>query len=98
MKGSASRVRANFLAVVAAQSRSALLANRLDMALNNMSHGLMMVDANGRRTVANRQILRSVPAWARRRVGPARSLRAVVRKLSRANRRAARKSSASGSR
>ena len=50
-------MRANFLAVVAAQGQSATLAKRLDMALNNMSHGLVMVDANDRLTLANRQIL-----------------------------------------
>ncbi|MGD0643126.1 MAG: EAL domain-containing protein [Roseiarcus sp.] len=55
--GSSSRMRANFLAVVAAQGQSATLAKRLDMALNNMSHGLVMVDANDRLTLANRQIL-----------------------------------------
>jgi diguanylate cyclase (GGDEF)-like protein len=35
----------------------AVLAKRLDMALNNMSHGLMMIDAKGHVTVANRQLL-----------------------------------------
>ncbi|THD47722.1 MAG: EAL domain-containing protein [Bradyrhizobium sp.] len=57
MKGSASRVRANFMAVVAAQSKVAFLANRLDLALNNMSHGLLMIDSKGRVTVFNRQLL-----------------------------------------
>ena len=57
MRGSSKRVRANFLAVVAAQKEVALLAKRLDMALNNMSHGLMMIDGEGRVTVVNRQLL-----------------------------------------
>ncbi len=57
MKGSANRLRANFLAVVAAQKQSATLAKRLDMALNNMSHGLVMIDAKDRLTLANSQIL-----------------------------------------
>jgi diguanylate cyclase (GGDEF)-like protein len=57
VKGSSERLRANFLAVVAAQSQSAMLAKRLDMALNNMSHGLVMVDAKDRLTLANSQIL-----------------------------------------
>jgi len=57
MKGSSSRLRANFLAVVAAQSQSAMLAKRLDMALNNMSHGLVMVDTQDRIALANSQIL-----------------------------------------
>jgi diguanylate cyclase (GGDEF)-like protein len=56
MKGSSLRLRANFLAVVAAQRESATLAKRLDMALNNMSHGLVMVDAQDRLTLANHQI------------------------------------------
>ena len=42
VKGSSDRLRSNFLSVVAAQSQSALLAKRLDMALNNMSHGLLI--------------------------------------------------------
>jgi diguanylate cyclase (GGDEF)-like protein len=57
MRGSSRRVRANFLAVVAAQRKVAQLAKRLDMALNNMSHGLLMTDAEGRVTVANRQVV-----------------------------------------
>ncbi len=46
MKGYSNRLRANFMAVVAAQQRAATLAARLDTALNNMSHGLCMVDAH----------------------------------------------------
>jgi diguanylate cyclase (GGDEF)-like protein len=57
VKGSSDRLRSNFLSVVAAQSQSALLAKRLDMALNNMSHGLLMINAEGRVTVVNRQLL-----------------------------------------
>jgi diguanylate cyclase (GGDEF)-like protein len=80
MKGSANRLRANFQAVVAAQSQSALLAKRLDMALNNMSHGLVMIDAKDRLTLANAQVLRifglreeDAPVGA--------DLRAILRKL-----------------
>jgi diguanylate cyclase (GGDEF)-like protein len=82
MRGSSKRVRANFLAVVAAQGEVALLAKRLDVALNNMSHGLLMIDAKGRVTVVNRQILNlfrlgadDVPSGA--------SLRAMARTLMR---------------
>jgi diguanylate cyclase (GGDEF)-like protein len=82
MRGSASRVRANFLAVIAAQSKVALLANRLDLALNNMSHGLMMVDADGRLTVTNRQI-QNLFRLSGDDVRPGASLRAAVRKLMR---------------
>ncbi len=58
VKGSADRLRANFVAEVVARSEAATLAKRLDTALNNMSHGLVMVDAEDRLTVANNQILR----------------------------------------
>jgi len=57
MKGSASRLRENFLAVVSAKVQMETLAKRLDLALNNMSHGLMMIDGEGRVTVVNRQLL-----------------------------------------
>ena len=57
MKGSASRLRANFLEVVSAKVQMETLAKRLDLALNNMSHGLMMIDGEGRVTVVNRQFL-----------------------------------------
>lgn len=55
-KGSSQRLRANFLAVVAAQKQSSMLAKRLDMALNNMSHGLAMIDAMDRLTLANNKM------------------------------------------
>ncbi len=58
MKGYSSRLRANFMAVVAAQQRAATLAARLDTALNNMSHGLCMVDARGRLVLTNDQALK----------------------------------------
>ncbi len=58
MKGSAKRLRANFTDVVAAQQRAATLAARLDTALNNMSHGLCMVDSRGRIILANDQALK----------------------------------------
>ena len=43
MKSYAKRLRDNFMAVVASQQQAAMLAARLDMALNNMSHGLCML-------------------------------------------------------
>ena len=58
MKGYSKRLRANFMAVVAAQQRAATLAARLDTALNNMSHGLCMTDARGRLIVTNDQALK----------------------------------------
>jgi diguanylate cyclase (GGDEF)-like protein len=58
IKASAKRLRANFMEVVAAQQRAAMLAARLDMALNNMSHGLCMLDPGGRLVLTNDQALK----------------------------------------
>ncbi len=58
MKGSATRLKANFTEVIAAQQKAATLAARLDTALNNMSHGLCMIDAGGRLIVTNEQALK----------------------------------------
>jgi diguanylate cyclase (GGDEF)-like protein len=57
MKASSSRMKENFLAEVAARNEVATLAARLDTALNNMSHGLCMVDPAGKLTLTNKQIL-----------------------------------------
>jgi diguanylate cyclase (GGDEF)-like protein len=58
VKASSERLRANFAAEVIARAQSAMLAKRLDMALNNMSHGLVMVDTKDRIALANKQVLR----------------------------------------
>jgi diguanylate cyclase (GGDEF)-like protein len=58
MKGYAKRLRANFMAVVAAQQQAEMLAARLDMALNNMSHGLCMMTPDGRLVLTNDQALK----------------------------------------
>jgi diguanylate cyclase (GGDEF)-like protein/PAS domain S-box-containing protein len=58
IKASSNRMRDNFLAEVAARQKVATLATRLDSALNNMSHGLCMVDAEDRLILANNQVLR----------------------------------------
>ena len=58
IKASSSRMKENFLAEVAARHQVAMLATRLDTALNNMSHGLCMVDAEGKLILANNQVLR----------------------------------------
>ena len=58
MKAYAKRLRANFMAVVATQQQAAMLAARLDMALNNMSHGLCMLDPRGRLVLTNDQALK----------------------------------------
>jgi diguanylate cyclase (GGDEF)-like protein/PAS domain S-box-containing protein len=58
MKGSSERLRANFKAVIDAQHKAATLAARLDTALNNMSHGLCMLDASGRIILTNDQALK----------------------------------------
>jgi predicted signal transduction protein with EAL and GGDEF domain len=58
MKGSARRLKANFTELIAAQQKAATLATRLDRALNNMSHGLWMLDALGRLILTNDQALK----------------------------------------
>jgi diguanylate cyclase (GGDEF)-like protein len=58
MKSYAERLRANFMAVVAAQQQAEMLAARLDMALNNMSHGLCMLNPQGRLVLTNDQALK----------------------------------------
>ncbi|HXZ17592.1 MAG TPA: EAL domain-containing protein [Roseiarcus sp.] len=55
IKSSSTRLKATFQAEVNARIQSATLADRLDTALNNMSHGLCMVDAGGRLILANDQ-------------------------------------------
>jgi diguanylate cyclase (GGDEF)-like protein len=80
MIGSSGRARANFLAVLAANAQTELLAKRLDMALNNMSHGLLMINANGRVAVVNRQLLNVFRLGAED-VQPGASLRVVARTL-----------------
>jgi diguanylate cyclase (GGDEF)-like protein/PAS domain S-box-containing protein len=58
IKTSSTKLRENFLAEIIARREAATLASRLDTALNNMSHGLCMVDREGRVIVANEQALR----------------------------------------
>jgi diguanylate cyclase (GGDEF)-like protein len=58
MKAYAKRLRDNFMAVVAAQQQAEMLAARLDMALNNMSHGLCMLSPDGRLVLTNDQALK----------------------------------------
>ena len=55
IKSSSKRLKSIFRAEIAARNRGALLAERLDTALNNMSHGLCMIDAAGRVILANDQ-------------------------------------------
>jgi diguanylate cyclase (GGDEF)-like protein len=56
IKASAVRLKGVFAAEVEARSEAAQLAERLDTALNNMSHGLCMFDVSGRLVFANDQI------------------------------------------
>jgi diguanylate cyclase (GGDEF)-like protein/PAS domain S-box-containing protein len=51
-----SRLRRNLLAAVMASREISQLVERFDTALNNMSHGLCMVDADRRVVVANRKL------------------------------------------
>ena len=53
IKSSSTRLKGIFRAEVAARNRSAMLAERLDTALNNMSHGLCMIDRQGQLILAN---------------------------------------------
>jgi diguanylate cyclase (GGDEF)-like protein len=53
IKSSSNRMRGIFRAEIAERNRSATLAGRLDTALNNMSHGLCMIDRQGRLILAN---------------------------------------------
>ena len=53
IKSSSSRLKGIFRAEIAERNRSAMLAGRLDTALNNMSHGLCMIDRHGRLILAN---------------------------------------------
>ena len=80
MRGSSIRVRRNFLEVIAAQGRAATLATRLDMALNNMSHGLVMIDAKNRITLVNSQVMEMFGLQETdTRVGA--DIRAILRKM-----------------
>jgi diguanylate cyclase (GGDEF)-like protein len=58
LKSSSNRMKGIFRAEIAARNRSAMLAERLDTALNNMSHGLWMLDASGRLILTNDQALK----------------------------------------
>ncbi len=80
VKASSDRLRANFAAEVFARVEAATLAKRLDTALNNMSHGLVMVDAKDRLILANSQIRRIFQLRAED-LGIGVDLRAVLCKL-----------------
>jgi diguanylate cyclase (GGDEF)-like protein len=58
IKGASQRLREVFRAEIVARNRSVMLAARLDTALNNMSHGLCMIDGCGRLILANKQFHR----------------------------------------
>ncbi len=58
IKSSSNRLKGIFRAEIAERNRSAMLAGRLDMALNNMSHGLCMMNAGGRLVLTNDQALK----------------------------------------
>jgi diguanylate cyclase (GGDEF)-like protein len=57
IKASSKRLKETFLAEVAARRQVAMLATRLDTALNNMSHGLCMVNSAGKLSLTNNQLL-----------------------------------------
>ena len=61
IKSSSNRMKDIFRAEITARNRSAMLAGRLDTALNNMSHGLCMIDRQGRLILANDKFHRIFP-------------------------------------
>ncbi|HLW91753.1 MAG TPA: EAL domain-containing protein, partial [Roseiarcus sp.] len=58
IKISSTKLRDTFRGEIVARREAGMLATQLDTALNNMSHGLCMVDQEGRVIVANEQVLR----------------------------------------
>jgi diguanylate cyclase (GGDEF)-like protein len=58
IKNSSTKLRDTFLGEVAARRDAATLATQLDTALNNMSHGLCMIDRAGKIIVVNQQVVR----------------------------------------
>ncbi len=57
IKGASLRLKSAFVAEIQARNQTTLLAERLDTALNNMSHGLCMIDGQGRLILANHKFL-----------------------------------------
>jgi diguanylate cyclase (GGDEF)-like protein len=65
IKSSSIRLRTTLLDEVLSKREVTQLASQLDSALNNMSHGLCMVDADGNVSVSNDQIARILGAPSR---------------------------------
>jgi diguanylate cyclase (GGDEF)-like protein/PAS domain S-box-containing protein len=80
IKAASSRMKQNFRAEVAARQKVAMLATRLDTALNNMSHGLCMVDAEGKLILTNYQVLR-IFGLGEKDVEAGADMRAILRDL-----------------
>jgi diguanylate cyclase (GGDEF)-like protein/PAS domain S-box-containing protein len=80
IKAASSRMKQNFRAEVAARQKVAMLATRLDTALNNMSHGLCMVDAQGKLILTNYQVLR-IFGLGEKDVEAGADMRAILRDL-----------------
>jgi diguanylate cyclase (GGDEF)-like protein len=83
IKSSASRLRTTLLDEVLSKREVTQLASQLDSALNNMSHGLCMLDSDGNLRVSNDQIAKmlGVPARAMR---PGANVKVLIRLLTRA--------------
>ncbi len=64
IKGSAARLRQTFLEAALLAREKSTLATRFDTALNNMSHGLCMLDGQSRIVIANEQLLK-ILGWSR---------------------------------
>ncbi len=80
IKNSSTKLRETFLGEVAARREAATLAGQLDTALNNMSHGLCMIDRDGKVIVANEQVLR-IFALRSEDVEVGADMRAILRRL-----------------
>ncbi len=80
VKNASAKLRENFLAEIIARRESAMLAERLDTALNNMSHGLCMIDRDGKVIVINEKVLRLF-ALRPEDIGVGADMRSVLRLL-----------------
>ena len=64
IKGSAARLRQTFLEAALLAREKSTLATRFDTALNNMPHGLCMLDGRNRVVIANEKLL-EILGWSR---------------------------------
>ena len=84
LKFMSDRLRQTLLDAVSATRDVTLLATRFDTALNNMPHGLCMLDAEQRVLVANRRLLELLGISSQKRAHKGLSLRELLRQCARA--------------